>query len=75
MLILRRREGEAVLIGEDVEIRVVEVGGGRVKLGISAPAEVLILREEIHLAAEQNLAAAQAATQENIRRLLSGLQA
>ena len=49
MLIIRRRQGEAILIGENVEVRVVEVGAGRVKLGISAPAEVLILREEIRL--------------------------
>ena len=74
MLIIRRRQGEAVLIGENVEIRVVEVGGGRVKLGISAPVEVLILREEIRLAAEQNQAAARAATPEDVRRLLSGLK-
>ena len=73
MLIIRRRQGEAILIGENVEVRVVEVGAGRVKLGISAPAEVLILREEIRLAGEQNLAAARATTPENVRRLLAGL--
>lgn len=58
MLVIRRRSGESILIGEDVEIQVIEVSGGRVKLGIQAPANVPILRKEVKLVAEQNTQAA-----------------
>ncbi len=57
MLIIRRREGEAILIGETIEIEIMEVAGGRVKVGIRAPRDVPILRKEIRISAEQNLAA------------------
>ena len=47
MLVLSRRNGESVWIGGSVRVEVLEVGGGRVKLGFSAPPDVDILREEI----------------------------
>lgn len=58
MLVIRRHAGESILIGEDIEIQVAEIGAGRVKLGISAPPEVMVLRKEIKLTRDQNLAAA-----------------
>jgi len=57
MLVIRRRAGESVLIGHDVEVVVLESGSRGVKLGIKAPPEVRILRKEILLAEEQNRAA------------------
>ena len=47
MLILQRRTGESVVIGEDVRVTVVSSEGGRVRLAISAPPEVSILRSEL----------------------------
>lgn len=47
MLILQRREGEKVLIGDDISISVVSVDGNRVRLAISAPREVPIKRGEV----------------------------
>ena len=47
MLILQRRTGESLVIGEDVRISVVSIEGGRVRLAISAPPEVSILRSEL----------------------------
>lgn len=47
MLVLSRREGEALNIGEDVKIVIVEVKGKQVKIGIEAPATVHIKREEL----------------------------
>ena len=44
MLILQRKEGESLLIGEDVEITVLAVEAGRVRLAIQAPREVPVLR-------------------------------
>jgi len=58
MLIIRRRAGESILIGEGVEVQVTDISGGRVKLGIIAPAEVTILRKEVKLTRDQNVAAA-----------------
>ena len=47
MLVLSRKSQEEIVIGGNIRITVVEVSGGRVKLGISAPAEVPIHRAEI----------------------------
>lgn len=55
MLILQRRAGESIRIGEDIEITVVSTEGGRVRLSISAPKEVTILRSELIGARETNL--------------------
>ena len=47
MLILQRKAGESLLIGEDISITVVSIDGGRVRLAISAPQEIPILRREL----------------------------
>ncbi len=61
MLILTRRPGERVVIGEDVLVTVMEVSGQTVRLGIAAPEGLPIYREEIWLAVkEENRAAAAA---------------
>jgi carbon storage regulator len=48
MLVLSRKSGERVLVGEDIEVLVLEVEGDRVKLGFTAPRYVPICRAEIH---------------------------
>jgi len=64
MLILRRRIGERVVIGDDVLVTVMEISGSTVRLGISAPEGISIYREEIWLAVkEENRAAAAAAAE------------
>src|SRR5271170_1364373 len=61
MLILTRRPGERVVIGEDILVTVMSVSGHTVRLGIAAPGGVPIYREEIWLAVrEENRAAAEA---------------
>lgn len=47
MLILTRRQGETIRIGEDVSVTVVGVNGSQVRLGIDAPKDVAVDREEI----------------------------
>lgn len=47
MLVLSRREGERVKLGDSIVITVVGVSGDKVRLGIKAPPEVLVLREEL----------------------------
>ena len=48
MLVLTRKEGESIVIGNDVKITVVSVGAGRVKVGIEAPKWMAIDRQEVH---------------------------
>jgi carbon storage regulator len=55
---MQRREGESILIGDDVEIRILAVNGSRVKVGIEAPRSVPVLAREVHLVRSENLAAA-----------------
>ena len=58
MLILQRKEGESLLLGENIEITVLAVEAGRVRLAVQAPRDVTILRSELRVAAEVNREAA-----------------
>ena len=57
MLVIRRRAGESFLISADIEVEVLEVGPTQVKLGITAPKNIPILRKEVHITGQQNQAA------------------
>lgn len=48
MLVLSRHKDESIVIGDDIEINVVEVRGGKVRLGITAPKETPVHRREIY---------------------------
>lgn len=47
MLVLSRKESEKIKLGDDIVLTIVRVSGDRVRLGIEAPPELLILREEL----------------------------
>ncbi|MBN2217609.1 MAG: carbon storage regulator [Pirellulales bacterium] len=47
MLVLSRRESERIKLGDSIVVTVVRVSGDRVRLGIEAPSDVVVLREEI----------------------------
>jgi carbon storage regulator len=74
MLVIRRKAGEALLIGDSIEIEVIDVSPTRVKLGIKAPESVSILRKEIREAAEHNREAARGVTPAAIQDLLARLR-
>lgn len=48
MLVLSRRTGESLMVGDNIEIKVLGVQGNQIRLGIQAPRELVIRREEIY---------------------------
>jgi carbon storage regulator len=62
MLIITRRPGEKIMVGDDIVVHVIEIVGNSVRIGIEAPRSVPVYREEIWNAVrEENRAAAEAA--------------
>lgn len=58
MLILQRKVGESIIIGDNVTITVQSISSDKVKIAIDAPKEVQIIREELKIAEESNREAA-----------------
>ncbi len=73
MLVMRRRAGESFLVGGEIEIQVLQVTGTRVKLGISAPASMPIVRREIQITGDENQIAARCLDVGAISALLQSL--
>lgn len=75
MLILRRREGESFLIGDDIKVTVLTMGDGSVRLAIDAPKNIPILRSELLRAVDANRdAAEEQARPQELLELLAGMQ-
>jgi carbon storage regulator len=69
MLVLTRKVGEKLLIGDDITISVIEVNRGGVRIGVEAPRNVSILRHEVYeRIQEENLTASRAASAMNIQQ-------
>lgn len=49
MLVLTRKPGESIMLGDDIELTVIGIEGEQIKLGISAPKEINIYRKEVYL--------------------------
>lgn len=70
MLALSRKENESIIIGNDIEITILEVKGDQVKVGITAPKSVPIYREEVYeQIKEANREAAADTVQESVKKL------
>ena len=54
MLVLSRKSNEEIVIGDNIRVKVLEISGNRVRLGISAPNHVPVLRQEIFARMEAN---------------------
>lgn len=48
MLVLNRKPGESIILGDNIEIKILEVQDGKIKIGIEAPREINILRKEVY---------------------------
>ncbi len=55
MLVLTRRKEEAIIIGDDIKVSVLEICGNQVKLGIQAPKEITVYRDELYLRIQKGL--------------------
>ncbi|WP_040952410.1 carbon storage regulator CsrA [Gorillibacterium massiliense] len=78
MLVLRRKIGEAVMIGGTIQVQILGIEGDQIKLGFIAPKDVQILREELYQGiVEENQAAKEQASQiqpDHILNLLKNFQ-
>jgi len=64
MLVLTRKKGQSIIVGDGIEISVVDVNGDSVRIGVRAPREVSIYRREIYEAIrEENILAARTASE------------
>ena len=60
MLVLSRQKDESIVIGDDIEITIVDIRGDKVRLGIAAPSEIPVHRKEVYEAIQrENVQAAQ----------------
>lgn len=74
MLVIRRRPGECLLVGDNVEIEILDSTPSQVKLGIRAPKSVAVVRKEIQVTREQNLEAARVAEFSLVQQLVDSLK-
>ncbi len=70
VLVLARKVGESILLGENIKLTVLSVQGRGVKIGIKAPIEITVYREEIHQRiVDENKKAASNINIDNIRQI------
>jgi len=72
MLVLSRRRDETIMIGEEVEITVVDIRGDKVRLGITAPARIPVHRKEVYDAIKRENTAAAEVKPEDILAVADG---
>jgi len=69
MLILTRKEGEGIRLGDNIRVVLVQLKGNQVRLGIECPNSMRVLREELYQAVRQENLAAMAADPANVQNL------
>jgi len=74
MLVIKRKETESILIGDDIEIIISEISSGKVKICINAPKEIKISRKELVETCDFNIAASEKTNRESINSLKAKLK-
>jgi carbon storage regulator len=74
MLVLRRRAGESVLIGDDIEVELLAVTPQGAKIGIRAPKDTIVLRKELKVVQQQNALAASGPSLRDLERVVKKLR-
>lgn len=72
MLVVTRKTEESIIIADHIEIVVLEVSNDRVKLGITAPRDIKIIRNELRNAQDANVDSSKAIPKETLNALLGG---
>lgn len=71
MLVLTRKENESIMIGDDIEVKLLDLKENQVKIGIVAPREIPVHRREVYLAIKaENAQAAAAASPDEVSKLI-----
>ena len=70
MLVVTRKTDEGIVIADNIVIKVLDVGKDRVKIGIEAPKDVRIVREELFNTEKQNVVAAEVLSKDVMEQLL-----
>ncbi len=73
MLVLTRKKKQSVILGDDIEIQILEVSGEQVRIGIKAPTTLRILRKEIYTEIHAQNQAAVVTTPEKLQKMKDGL--
>ena len=71
MLVITRKADESLLIADNIEVTVLEISGDRVKLGVSAPRDITIIRYELVTAQNANRVAAQQISKDALNALIN----
>jgi len=66
VLVLTRKKGETIIIGEDIQISVLDIKGDQIRIGIDAPRQMAILRKEIYTAVKEENEIARKAPESNL---------
>jgi carbon storage regulator len=74
MLMMSRREGEAILIGNGIEIVIARIGRSRVRVGIRAPRDTPVIAREAQLVRDENIAAAAVTSTADFSNLIARIQ-
>lgn len=74
MLVLRRRAGESVLIGDDIEVELLAVSQQGAKIGIRAPKATVVLRKELKITQQQNEQAASEVSLQDLERAVGKIK-
>jgi carbon storage regulator len=74
MLVLRRKAGESILIGDEIEVEVLAITPQGAKIGIRAPRETMVLRKELKITQDQNARAASGLPAEGLERAIQKLR-
>lgn len=71
MLVISRKTEEGIIIDDNIEITILEVGKDRIKIGINAPKDVRIVRKEIYITEQENKQASEALPTDLLQKLLN----
>ncbi len=71
MLVLSRQRDQTIMIGDNIEITVVDIRGDKVRLGITAPGQISVHRKEVYEAIKRENRAAAAVTPDDIAQVAS----